>query len=61
MQALRQFDNVQREGQTGLDAGQHQGAAHLLGASESFLECLRAFIIPADKQEFDRIRTELGL
>jgi predicted ATPase/DNA-binding CsgD family transcriptional regulator len=36
-------------------------AAHLLGTSESFLERLGALILPADKREFDRIRTEVSL
>jgi predicted ATPase/DNA-binding CsgD family transcriptional regulator len=39
--------------------GQPQRAAHLLGMSESFLERLGAFNLPADKQEFDRIRAEV--
>jgi predicted ATPase/DNA-binding CsgD family transcriptional regulator len=39
--------------------GQPQQAARLLGTSESFLERLGAFILPADKQEFDRIRAEV--
>ena len=39
--------------------GQPQRAALLLGASESFLERIGAFNLPADKQEFDRIREQV--
>lgn len=39
--------------------GQPQRAARLLGMSTSFLERLGTFILPADKQEFDRIRAEV--
>ena len=39
--------------------GQQQQAARLLGVSETFLERLGAFIMPGDKQEFDRIRAEV--
>lgn len=39
--------------------GQPQRAARLLGTSESFLERLGTFILPADKHEFDRIRAEV--
>src|SRR5690606_19036512 len=40
--------------------GQAQQAARLLGTSEAFLERLGAFILPADQQEFDRIRAEVA-
>jgi tetratricopeptide (TPR) repeat protein len=36
--------------------GQPEHAARLLGTSDAFLEHLGTFIMPADKQEFDRIR-----
>lgn len=39
--------------------GQPQRAARLLGASESFLERIGAFNMPADRQEFDRIRAQV--
>ena len=41
--------------------GQPERAARLLGMSESFMERLGAFTMPADKQEFDRIRGEVCL
>lgn len=39
--------------------GQPRHAARLLGTSEAILERLGKFIMPADKQEFDRIHAEI--
>ncbi len=40
---------------------QPERAARLLGMSQSFLERLGTFMLPADKREFDRIRAEVCL
>jgi predicted ATPase/DNA-binding CsgD family transcriptional regulator len=40
--------------------GQPEHAARLLGTSDAFLEHLGTYIMPADKQEFDRIRAEVS-